>query len=98
MASQPVLADVGVLGGISLVVCNAEWRCRHAESLQNHPITDAVCFCVHPCNTAQALKDVIGIRSINLTEYFQIWFGLIASSVGLFLPKEMVITKGTKVN
>ncbi|KAL2046092.1 hypothetical protein N7G274_001539 [Stereocaulon virgatum] len=68
---------VGVMGGIGMT---------------NHPINGIPCFWVHPCNTAEAMKDMLkGIeREVSPAEYLMIWFGKVGASVGLSLPIEMI--------
>ena len=35
--------------------------------------------------------EIIDTRMVSELEYLQIWIGLIGSSVGLYLPKELAI-------
>lgn len=62
-----------------------------AERPQNHPMTDVPCFFVHPCRTADALREIMGPRKVSELEYLLTWIGLIGASVGLNLPKELAI-------
>jgi hypothetical protein len=42
------------------------------------------------------MQDIIGERQITAVEYLQIWIGLVGSSVGLYLPKELAIKNISK--
>lgn len=64
------------------------------RSIQNHPITDFPAYFVHPCNTAEAMREVIGSRIVSPLEYLQIWIGQVGSCVGLYLPSQLVAGKG----
>lgn len=68
------------------------------ERFQNHPLTDIPCFWVHPCNSAEAMRDILGgIKGeVSPVAYVMLWIGLVGSAVGLSLPKEM-ISKGENV-
>ena len=61
------------------------------DTCQNHPVTDIPCFTVHPCNTADAMQEIIGSREFSGLEYLLVWIGLIGGCVGLNLPKELAI-------
>ncbi|KAI4233324.1 MAG: hypothetical protein LQ349_004478 [Xanthoria aureola] len=71
----PGLRAVGILGAISM---------------GNHPMTGTPACFIHPCNTAEALRQIIDGRLVSSLEYLQIWFGLVGPSVGLYLPTELV--------
>ena len=58
---------------------------------QNHPITDFPSFFIHPCNTAEAMRELLGGRDVKALEYLLIWLGLVGSCVGLFVPKELAL-------
>ena len=60
--------------------------------LQNHPITDFPSFFVHPCNTAEAMGELLRARAVGAVEYLLIWLGLVGSCVGLFVPKEIALS------
>ena len=87
---------VGVMGGIGMTVSIIWIFTRKQIGLikqhKNHPINGIPCFWVHPCNTAEAMKDMLkGIeREVSPAEYLMIWFGIVGASVGLSLPIEMV--------
>ena len=74
-----------------------QWAARQGDQtfpvalLWNHPITDVPCFAIHPCNTADALVDIIGAKDVSGLDYLQIWIGLIGGPVGLYLPKELAM-------
>lgn len=54
-------------------------------------MTGVPAYFIHPCNTAEALKDIIDGKIVSLLEYLYIWFGVVGSAVGLHLPKEVVV-------
>lgn len=86
------LRNTGVMGGISMMVMKSILSSKSAANrAQNHPITDVPAFFVHPCNTAEAMQDIIGGRSISVEAYLQIWLGLVGGCVGLALPKGLAI-------
>ncbi|MCJ1447722.1 MAG: hypothetical protein MMC23_008233 [Stictis urceolatum] len=60
-------------------------------SMTNHPVTDVPCFFVHPCNTADAMHEIVGNRQVTSLQYLQIWLGLIGAVVGLSLPIELAM-------
>lgn len=62
---------VGIMGGISTT---------------DHPITGAPSFFIHPCNTADALRQVAADREVRLHEYLFLWMGIITGCVGLYAP------------
>ncbi|KAL8822315.1 MAG: hypothetical protein Q9191_006946 [Dirinaria sp. TL-2023a] len=83
------LERTGVMGGITMGLI---------EGLQNHPLTDFPSFFVHPCNTAEAMRELLGDqkrdskeeeREVSPIEYLMTWFGLVGSSVGLHIPREL---------
>ena len=53
---------------------------------------DIPCFWVHPCNSAEAMRNILGgfKQKASPIDYLMLWFGLVGSAVGLGLPKEMV--------
>lgn len=84
--------SLAVMGGISMVVRKSRLSNKSAANqAQNHPITDVPAFFVHPCNTAEAMQDIVGGRSISVEAYLQIWLGLVGGYVGLALPKGLAI-------
>ena len=89
--SSSRLSAIGVNGAIGMTV-----RCQYssytgspAEIDQNHPVTDIPCFFVHPCNTAEAMKEIIPNSNISGLEYLLLWLGLVGTCVGLYLPREL---------
>lgn len=87
---------VGVMGGIGMTVSTTQAMSIGMLTLgihQNHPFTDMPCFWVHPCNTARAMCDILGGIKGETTplEYLVIWTGLVGVTVGLSLPKDMII-------
>ena len=63
------LRRVGVLGGISL---------------GNHPIFGTTWYFVHPCNTAEALRELGSGRQVTVDEYLMLFLGVVGSTVGLY--------------
>lgn len=57
---------------------------------QDHPITGAPAFFVHPCKTASALREVVqrtdGAVEVTAATYLWLWLGLVGSHVSLELP------------
>ncbi|PLB46983.1 autophagy-related protein Atg10 [Aspergillus steynii IBT 23096] len=68
------LQDVGVMGGISIGY---------------HPQSETPVFFVHPCNTADAMRQIAGHQDVTPETYLVIWFGLIGNRLGLHLPSEL---------
>lgn len=83
------IESVGVLGAISLTVrpTLAIGYTGHADRLQHHPVIGRPFFCIHPCNTSEALCEIIGTRHVSPLEYMLIWLGLIGPAVGLHIHK-----------
>lgn len=73
------MKDIGVLGAIGRA---------------NHPVNSLPCFWVHPCNTAEAMSEILSslTHEVSPEQYLMIWLGLVGSAVGLTLPKEMAIS------
>ncbi|KAL2007112.1 hypothetical protein VTN00DRAFT_8550 [Thermoascus crustaceus] len=69
------LKSVGVMGGISMGY---------------HPESGVPAYFVHPCNTADAMKDVGGGRDITPETYLLLWLGLIGNCVNLHVPRELL--------
>jgi ubiquitin-like-conjugating enzyme ATG10 len=56
---------------------------------QNHPLTDRPAYFVHPCNTADAMKDICADREggeVGVEEYLVLWLGLVGGAVGVWVP------------
>ena len=68
-----------------------ERRIDVTDALQNHPDNGLVFFFVHPCNTADALREVIDTRQISSLDYMLLWLGLVGNHVGLDLPKNIIL-------
>lgn len=58
---------------------------------KNHPFTHIPAYFIHPCKTAEAMQKIIGHNGVSPEEYLQIWFGLVGSCVGLYLPSQLVV-------
>ncbi|KAG2419872.1 hypothetical protein HFD88_004669 [Aspergillus terreus] len=71
------LQSVGVMGGISLGY---------------HPHSGAPMFFVHPCNTADAMKQIAGHQRVTPELYLMLWLGLVGNRLGLSLPRELFET------
>ncbi|THC95945.1 hypothetical protein EYZ11_004587 [Aspergillus tanneri] len=69
------LQSVGVMGGISFGY---------------HPLSETPTFFVHPCNTADAMRQIVGQQNITPEKYLIAWLGLIGNHLGLHLPKELL--------
>ncbi|KAG7007199.1 hypothetical protein G7Y79_00011g030970 [Physcia stellaris] len=89
------LESFGVMGAISMAVSTSNTSQPSTKTdvkLQNHPITDFPCFFIHPCNTAEAMGELLRGRAVGAFEYLLIWLGLVGSCVGLFVPKEFALS------
>ncbi|KAL5332890.1 hypothetical protein BJX70DRAFT_392628 [Aspergillus crustosus] len=73
------IQTVGIMGGISFGY---------------HPGSGTPAFFVHPCNTADAMKDIADGHGISPEAYLIIWLGLVGNCVRLQLPKELFATAG----
>jgi len=65
------LENVGTIGGISMI---------------NHPCTDMPVYFIHPCRTADAMRNIMAGSSIQLDDYMLLWLGLVGGNVGLHAP------------
>jgi ubiquitin-like-conjugating enzyme ATG10 len=77
-SSAPILKQVGVMGGLSV---------------GNHPITDVPMVFVHPCLTAEGMREVCKGKEggeVSVEEYLMVWVGLAGSGVGLSIPADIV--------
>lgn len=63
---------------------------RIADHPQNHPLSDLSAFFIHPCNTAEALKEIDEGQFCSPEAYLWIWFGLVGSSVNLYMPSQLL--------
>ncbi|KAL6235148.1 hypothetical protein BDW75DRAFT_147370 [Aspergillus navahoensis] len=73
------IQNVGIMGGISF---------------DYHPVSGTPAFFVHPCNTADAMRDIAGEHGISPEAYLIIWLGLVGTSVGLQLSSELFKATG----
>ncbi|KAL8791291.1 MAG: hypothetical protein Q9195_005980 [Heterodermia aff. obscurata] len=92
--SRTDIESFSIIGGISMAVSIARTTSLPTpadEEEQNHPITDFPSFFIHPCNTAEAMRELLGGRDVKALEYLLIWLGLVGSCVGLFVPKELAV-------
>lgn len=83
------------MGAISMAVSTSNTSHPSTKTdvkLQNHPITDLPSFFVHPCNTAEAMSEILRGRAVGAFEYLLIWLGLVGSCVGLYVPKELALS------
>lgn len=90
------LESVGVMGSISMGVSGSyQVAFRTSKRLtrvtQNHPFTDFPSFFVHPCNTADAMRELLRGRRVSPVEYLMIWLGLVGSCVGLHIPRDVAL-------
>ena len=99
-----ILQELGVLGGIGMIVSpprasfltlGANLTC--SLFIQNHPGNGLPCPWVHPCNTAEAMREIISSmkRQVSPQEYLMIWIGLVGNTVGLTVPKELALAMKT---
>jgi len=90
--SQDGLRQLGVIGGISIAVCDSFHIPSNliAKQLQLHPTTDHPAFFVHPCNTPDALRSLTSGDHLTPEQYLSIWLGLIGPSVGLHIPSKLL--------
>ncbi|PYI25331.1 autophagy-related protein Atg10 [Aspergillus indologenus CBS 114.80] len=77
------LQSVGVMGGISLGY---------------HPESGTPAFFVHPCNTADAMRQIAGHRRVTPETYLIIWLGLVGNRLGLQLPRDFFATDEMRGN
>ncbi|CEN61530.1 hypothetical protein ASPCAL08184 [Aspergillus calidoustus] len=73
------IQGVGIMGGISFGY---------------HPVSGTPSYFVHPCNTADAMKDTATGQGIGPEGYLIIWLGLIGNCLRLQLPSELFATEG----
>ena len=62
-----------------------------ALSMTDHPISGLPVYFVHPCRTAEAMKDVLSGklaegRAVKPEVYLIMWMGLVGGAVGLNVP------------
>lgn len=60
---------------------------------QYHPHSGAPTFFVHPCNTADAVKQLAGHQRVTPELYLMLWLGLVGNRLGLHLPRELFETE-----
>ncbi|RAK82465.1 ATG3/ATG10 family protein [Aspergillus fijiensis CBS 313.89] len=77
------LQSVGVMGGISLGY---------------HPESGTPAFFVHPCNTADVMRQIAGHRRVTPETYLIIWLGLVGNRLGLQLPRDFFATDELRGN
>lgn len=66
------------------------WQAKKLTPAQQyHPITDFPSFYIHPCNTADAMRELLQDRRPSAVEYLMIWLGLVGACVGLHIPQEI---------
>lgn len=79
---QGQMQKVGVLGALSMT---------------EHPITGMTAFFVHPCRTAEAMREITGDAETTPEKYLMLWMGLIGQSVGLTVPMELARSMSTSM-
>ncbi len=57
-------------------------------SQKSHPMFAVPFYFIHPCKTADALKEIAGELQVDVKAYLALWIGLVGPSVGLMLPAE----------
>ncbi|KAK6838313.1 hypothetical protein RU639_000918 [Aspergillus parasiticus] len=75
------LQNVGVMGGISFGY---------------HPQSGTPTFFVHPCNTADAMKEIAGQQRVTPEAYLITWLGMVGNRLSLHLPHELFATEGVQ--
>ncbi|KAL1972414.1 hypothetical protein VTN31DRAFT_6828 [Thermomyces dupontii] len=92
------LRSSGVMGGISFGVREhtltgtlSSFSVSEREE-QYHPVSGIPAYFVHPCNTANAMRDIVGDRNVGPEEYLLIWLGLVGNCVNLSIPSQLVAT------
>ncbi|KAF1815921.1 hypothetical protein P152DRAFT_455645 [Eremomyces bilateralis CBS 781.70] len=71
--SELTTQGAGPLGGISQAI---------------HPNTGFPAWYIHPCETANALREVRGdVGSVHTDEYLRLWMGVVGPAVGLYWPQ-----------
>jgi len=80
--------SIGIMGAISYAVCPDQLRSRSRfpDFIQEHPITARPAFFIHPCNTAEAIRNLAQSTQLSTANYLQLWLGLVGPPVGLHLP------------
>ncbi|KAL2857715.1 hypothetical protein BJY01DRAFT_112642 [Aspergillus pseudoustus] len=73
------IQSVGIMGGISFGY---------------HPVSGTPAFFVHPCNTADAMKNIASGREVGPEAYLIIWLGLVGNCLRLQFPGELFATVG----
>ncbi|KAL4776222.1 hypothetical protein BDW60DRAFT_224058 [Aspergillus nidulans var. acristatus] len=73
------IRNMGIIGGISFGY---------------HPIFETPAFFVHPCNTADAMREIASEHDISPEAYLIIWLGLVGSPVRLQLSSELFKSTG----
>jgi ubiquitin-like-conjugating enzyme ATG10 len=51
-------------------------------------------YFIHPCNTASAMRHIVGKKAIDPETYLLIWLGVVGQCVGLSMPRELFIGCG----
>ncbi|KAL4783483.1 hypothetical protein BJX76DRAFT_255693 [Aspergillus varians] len=65
-----------------------------AISFGYHPVSGTPAFFVHPCNTADAMRDIASGQGVSPETYLIIWLGLVGNCVRLQLPSELFAIAG----
>jgi len=58
-----------------------------ALSLVPHPVTDYPAWCVHPCQTKEAMESF----DCPIRDFLMQWIGIVGGCVGLWVPREMAM-------
>lgn len=54
-----------------------------------HPIYGTPSFFIHPCRTADAMRDLARDIQLDGISYIMLWLGLVGHPVGLFIPNRL---------
>ncbi|KAN0086711.1 hypothetical protein V8E54_000399 [Elaphomyces granulatus] len=55
-----------------------------------HPESGIPMYFVHPCDTANAMRGIVGQETIGTETYLFIWLGLVGNCVNLHLPSRLL--------
>lgn len=63
---------------------------------QYHPQSGIPAYFLHPCNTASAMKAIVGEESIEPENYLLTWLGLIGSCINLNLSSRLFMKSSSR--
>lgn len=86
------MSSAGILGSISIGVgfLSDEFDKQLTTPCSKyHPILNTPSFFIHPCRTADALRDLASQIQLDDISYIMLWLGLVGPPVGLFVPRRL---------